>query len=219
MLAGLGFFLAYGLVLVALRNGARRTGRRGSGETSGVIAVLLLAATGQEPLQARSLAGACLVAAGWRSWSRDLVCDPVAGPGAVTPPGTGLGWPRLTRGPSGPAPAGHEGLRPRRPTSARPSRWCCSRPCSPSPTTPTRARCWSPLAVLAGQLSVGWCNDLVDEARRAVGRADKPLATGRFPAVPSWSVASWPVAVVVLSFACGWWAAPCISACVASAWA
>ena len=34
-------------------------------------------------------------------------------------------------------------------------------------------------AVLTGQLSIGWSNDLVDPARdRAVGRADKPLATG-----------------------------------------
>ncbi|MCB0895358.1 MAG: EamA family transporter [Nocardioides sp.] len=63
VLAGLGFFLAYGLVLVALRTapaGLVAAVR----ETSVVIAVLLLAATGQEPLRARSLAGACLVAAG-----------------------------------------------------------------------------------------------------------------------------------------------------------
>ena len=34
-------------------------------------------------------------------------------------------------------------------------------------------------AVLAGQLSVGWSNDLVDRTRdRAAGRRDKPLATG-----------------------------------------
>src|SRR3954454_24113139 len=32
-------------------------------------------------------------------------------------------------------------------------------------------------AVLTGQLSIGWCNDLVDARRdRAVGRTDKPLA-------------------------------------------
>ena len=52
-----------GLVLVALRTapaGLVAAVR----ETSVVIAVLLLAATGQEPLRARSLAGACLVAAG-----------------------------------------------------------------------------------------------------------------------------------------------------------
>ena len=34
-------------------------------------------------------------------------------------------------------------------------------------------------AVLTGQLSIGWSNDLIDRARdRAVGRTDKPLATG-----------------------------------------
>lgn len=34
-------------------------------------------------------------------------------------------------------------------------------------------------AVLAGQLSVGWCNDLVDAGRdAAVGRHDKPLVAG-----------------------------------------
>ena len=35
------------------------------------------------------------------------------------------------------------------------------------------------VAVLAGQLFVGWSNDLVDVARdRRAGRTDKPLATG-----------------------------------------
>ncbi|HYF74117.1 MAG TPA: hypothetical protein VD864_14900, partial [Nocardioides sp.] len=34
-------------------------------------------------------------------------------------------------------------------------------------------------AVLAGQLTVGWSNDLLDEARdRAVGRTEKPLVSG-----------------------------------------
>ena len=37
-------------------------------------------------------------------------------------------------------------------------------------------------AVLTGQLSIGWCNDLVDRDRdRAAGRTDKPLATGAVP--------------------------------------
>lgn len=36
------------------------------------------------------------------------------------------------------------------------------------------------LAVLTGQLTIGWGNDLVDASRdRAVGRSDKPLASGR----------------------------------------
>lgn len=35
------------------------------------------------------------------------------------------------------------------------------------------------LAVLTGQLSIGWCNDAVDAPRDvAVGRTDKPIATG-----------------------------------------
>ncbi|WP_028645186.1 DMT family transporter [Nocardioides sp. URHA0020] len=62
-LAGLGFFLAYGLVLLALREapaGLVAAVR----ETSVVIAVLALAATGQEPLRARTLAGAVLVTGG-----------------------------------------------------------------------------------------------------------------------------------------------------------
>lgn len=37
-------------------------------------------------------------------------------------------------------------------------------------------------AVLTGQLSIGWSNDLIDLRRdRAVGRTDKPLATGAVP--------------------------------------
>ncbi|MFE0824444.1 UbiA family prenyltransferase [Streptomyces sp. NPDC058847] len=37
-------------------------------------------------------------------------------------------------------------------------------------------------AVLAGQLSVGWCNDAVDAQRDTVcGRRDKPAATGELP--------------------------------------
>ncbi|WP_461087842.1 UbiA family prenyltransferase [Streptomyces deserti] len=37
-------------------------------------------------------------------------------------------------------------------------------------------------AVLAGQLSIGWCNDAVDAQRdTACGRSDKPVATGELP--------------------------------------
>jgi 4-hydroxybenzoate polyprenyltransferase len=37
-------------------------------------------------------------------------------------------------------------------------------------------------AVLAGQLTIGWSNDLLDAERdRAVGRGDKPVATGELP--------------------------------------
>lgn len=62
------------------------------------------------------------------------------------------------------------------------------------------------LAVLAGQLVIGWSNDLVDVRRdRQVGRADKPLATGDVSerAVRA-ALAFAAVAAVVLSFALGW---------------
>ncbi len=61
--AGLGYFLAYGLVLLALREapaGLVAAVR----ETSVVIAVLSLAATGQEPLRWRTVLGAVAVSAG-----------------------------------------------------------------------------------------------------------------------------------------------------------
>lgn len=39
------------------------------------------------------------------------------------------------------------------------------------------------IAVVSGQLSVGWLNDLVDRHRdRALGRTDKPVAMGQLPA-------------------------------------
>ena len=77
------------------------------------------------------------------------------------------------------------------------------------------------LAVLAGQLSVGWSNDLVDRARdRAVGRTDKPLASGSVStrtAVAACAAAV--VLAVVLSLACGWWAGLVHLAGVAAGWA
>jgi 4-hydroxybenzoate polyprenyltransferase len=61
-------------------------------------------------------------------------------------------------------------------------------------------------AVLAGQLTIGWGNDLADLGRdRRVGRSDKPLATGRVSAtlvLRCLVVAG--VACVVLSFLAGW---------------
>lgn len=76
-------------------------------------------------------------------------------------------------------------------------------------------------AVLAGQLSIGWSNDLVDLARdRSTGRADKPLATG------SGSVRAVRVAcgaalatTVVLSLAVGALAGLVHLGCVACGWA
>lgn len=61
-------------------------------------------------------------------------------------------------------------------------------------------------AVLAGQLTVGWVNDLVDAGRdRRVGRTDKPLASGALTARPVVvALALAAVACVVLSLAAGW---------------
>lgn len=61
------------------------------------------------------------------------------------------------------------------------------------------------LAVLAGQLTIGWSNDLVDAARdRAVGRSDKPVATGQLPApVLRAALVAASAACVVLSAALG----------------
>ena len=61
-------------------------------------------------------------------------------------------------------------------------------------------------AVLAGQLSIGWSNDLVDVRRdRAVGRTDKPIASGDVPEqVVRVACGVALVACVGLSLACGW---------------
>ncbi len=62
------------------------------------------------------------------------------------------------------------------------------------------------LAVLSGHLTIGWANDLLDAGRdRTVGRADKPLATGRVSTgavVRALAVAA--LVCVVLAFAAGW---------------
>jgi 4-hydroxybenzoate polyprenyltransferase len=62
------------------------------------------------------------------------------------------------------------------------------------------------LAVLTGQLTIGWGNDLVDLARdREVGRSSKPLAAGRLsPVLVRRCLAAAGAACVVLSFAAGW---------------
>ncbi len=47
---------------------------------------------------------------------------------------------------------------------------------------PSRIVAMLTVAVLVGQLSIGWCNDWLDAARDlAVGRADKPVAAGSVP--------------------------------------
>ena len=61
-------------------------------------------------------------------------------------------------------------------------------------------------AVLTGQLSIGWCNDLVDRGRDLVaGRRDKPLVTG-------------VVSARIVAVACGLAAAACVPLSLASGW-
>ncbi|PUA80139.1 UbiA family prenyltransferase [Nocardioides currus] len=76
-------------------------------------------------------------------------------------------------------------------------------------------------AVLAGQLSVGWSNDLVDLGRdRRAGRADKPLAAGAVPVRLVTACCAVAVAACVgLSLACGVVAGLVHLLCVAAAWA
>lgn len=61
-------------------------------------------------------------------------------------------------------------------------------------------------AVLSGQLTIGWGNDVADAARdRAVGRSDKPLASGELgPRVVLRCLAVAAGACVVLSLLAGW---------------
>jgi len=75
-------------------------------------------------------------------------------------------------------------------------------------------------AVLTGQLSIGWSNDLLDRERdRAVGRTDKPLATGALPAgVTRIAVAVVVVLTVPLGLACGLAAGAVHLVCTAAGW-
>lgn len=76
-------------------------------------------------------------------------------------------------------------------------------------------------AVLAGQLSIGWSNDLLDRGRdAAVDRTDKPLARGavRVATVRA-ACGTAVVATVVLSLACGPVAGAVHLVCVAAGWA
>ncbi len=61
------------------------------------------------------------------------------------------------------------------------------------------------VAVLTGQLTIGWANDLLDAERdRAVGRVDKPIAAGRVSqSVVQASLAGAAAVCVVLSVAAG----------------
>ena len=75
-------------------------------------------------------------------------------------------------------------------------------------------------AVLAGQLSIGWSNDLIDASRdRQVHRTDKPLATGELePRSVRRACVCAVVATVPLSFACGLAAGCTHLLCVAAGW-
>jgi len=75
-------------------------------------------------------------------------------------------------------------------------------------------------AVFAGQLSIGWSNDLIDLARdRQAGREDKPLATGEGSVgVVRVACIVAVAACVVLSLALGLTAGLLHLGCVAAAW-
>lgn len=76
-------------------------------------------------------------------------------------------------------------------------------------------------AVLAGQLSVGWCNDYVDRERDAIaGRRDKPVALGTIsPALVRNAAIGSVSAVPLLSLLSGWRATIVHCVAVALAWA
>lgn len=79
---------------------------------------------------------------------------------------------------------------------------------------------WVAAAVLAGQCSIGWSNDVVDRRRdAAVGRSDKPIAAGRLPGrlVAGFAGAA-AVAAIPLSFASGVPAGAVHVGAVASGW-
>ena len=77
------------------------------------------------------------------------------------------------------------------------------------------------LAVLAGQLSIGWLNDLLDAERdRMVGRPDKPIAAGAVTTrVVGIATGMAAVACVPLSLACGVAAGSAHLVAVAAGWA
>jgi 4-hydroxybenzoate polyprenyltransferase len=76
-------------------------------------------------------------------------------------------------------------------------------------------------AVLAGQLSVGWCNDALDAGRdTAAGRTDKPVVSGAVSAGAVRTASITALAVCVpLSFASGATAGAVHLVAVAGAWA
>lgn len=77
------------------------------------------------------------------------------------------------------------------------------------------------LAVLTGQLSIGWSNDAIDAGRDAAAvRADKPAAAGRISRRALTRAAGAAlVATVALSVLVGGWAAVALLTLVAAGWA
>jgi 4-hydroxybenzoate polyprenyltransferase len=75
-------------------------------------------------------------------------------------------------------------------------------------------------AVLTGQLSIGWSNDLIDVRRdREAGRTDKPLARGEVPVgLVRVLCGTALVGSLPLSFACGLEAGLVNVACTAAGW-
>lgn len=84
-----------------------------------------------------------------------------------------------------------------------------------------RESVWVGLAVLAGQLSVGWSNDFLDRGRdRKAGRSVKPVATGKLAGrLVAVAAVTALAATVAFSFAGGWRAAIAHLIGVAAAWA
>ncbi len=76
-------------------------------------------------------------------------------------------------------------------------------------------------AVFAGQLTIGWSNDLVDRSRdRSTGRADKPLATGAASVrAAQLACAAAVLSTAVLSLSVGVVAGLVHLSCVACGWA
>lgn len=76
-------------------------------------------------------------------------------------------------------------------------------------------------AVLAGQLTIGWSNDLIDAPRdRAAGRTDKPLAASpELHRQVRLALGGALVLTVVLSLALGWRAAALHAVTVTGGWA
>lgn len=109
------------------------------------------------------------------------------------------------------------------------------RACHPGPTVTVTAivvtlvlgtgQRWTALpagaAVLTGQLSVGWSNDLADQGRdRAAGRLDKPVAAGTLPVgIVKRAIAVALVGCAVFSLALGWLAGTVHLLAVAAGWA